>query len=483
MAESLKNKTVRGVGWSFADSALGHGITFLVGLVLARILSPDEYGLIGIITIFVTVLNSIVDSGFSNALIRKKNATDDDFNTAFLTNLVLSIVLYIILFLCSPAIAHFFEREELVSLTRVMGLVVIINALSLIQNTILTKRLDFKTRTKVSVISAVFSGIIGIGMALAGFGVWSLVGQTLSRNLLYTVCLWLFNRWWPRFVFYWNSFKEMWSFGWKLLVSSLIDATWKELYQVVVGKFYSPATLGQYTRGKQFATFFSQNLTVVVQRVSYPALSEIQDNKVRLARAYRKVIKVTMFVTSVLMFFLGAVAGPLVYCLIGPQWHQASTFLPLICVSLSLYPLHAINLNMLKVQGRSDLFLKLEIVKKIIAVFPILLGIFIDIYWMLVGSIISGVISFFLNSYYSGKFLGYSSFMQLMDILPSYVIALVVSLSVFFLKYLPISDFIILPLQIIVGTAVFFAICHLTKNKEYYEVIGIVKSYLLKLRH
>lgn len=482
MAESLKNKTVRGVGWSFADSALGHGITFLVGLVLARILSPDEYGLIGIITIFVTILNSIVDSGFSNALIRKKDATDDDYNTVFITNLVFSIVLYVILFFCSPAIAHFFNRIELISLTRVMGLVVVINALSLIQNTILVKKLDFKTRTKASIISAAFSGVIGIGMALAGFGVWALVGQTLSRQLLYTVCLWLFNRWWPRFEFYWNSFKEMWSFGWKLLVSSLIDTTWKELYQVVVGKFYSPATLGQYTRGKQFAALFSQNLTAVVQRVSYPALAQVQDDKERLIRAYRKVIKTTMFVTAIMMFSLGAVAEPLLFCLIGPKWHQAATFLPLICISMSLYPLHAINLNMLQVQGRSDLFLKLEIIKKIMALVPLLLGIYVGIYWMLIGSIITGIVAFFLNSFYSGRYLGYSSFMQLKDIAPSYSIAILVSISVFFLKYLPISSFIILPLQIIVGAAVLFVICHLTKNKEYNEVLGIVKSYLLKLR-
>lgn len=482
LEESLRNKTVKGVGWSFADSILGQGITFLVGLVLARLLTPDEYGLIGIITIFITVLNSIVDSGFSNALIRKQHTTQADYNTVFITNMVFSILLFILLFFSAPAIAAFFKRPELVNLTRVMGLVVIFNALSIVQNTILTKRLDFKTKTKASLISAVVSGIIGIGLAIKGFGVWSLVGQSLSRQLLNSCCLWFFNRWWPQLKFSMSSFKEMWSFGWKLLVSKLIDTTWTELYQVVVGKFYSPATLGQYTRGKQFAQILSANITSVVQRVSFPTLSEIQDDKTRLVNAYRKIIRTTMFVTTSLMFALAGVAHPFIYCLVGPQWDLAASFLPLICISMSLYPLHAINLNMLQVQGRSDLFLKLEIIKKAIAVGPILLGIFLNIYWMLIGSIISGIISFFLNSYYSGKMIGYSSVDQLKDILPFYGIGLLVAVSVYFLRFLPLSNYMILAIQIVTGTIVFLGICLAFKVNEYQDVKQILHQYMSKIK-
>lgn len=482
LEESLRNKTVKGVGWSFADSILGQGITFLVGLVLARLLTPDEYGLIGIITIFITVLNSIVDSGFSNALIRKQHTTQADYNTVFITNMVFSILMFVLLFFAAPAIATFFKRPELVNLTRVMGLVVIFNALSIVQNTILTKRLDFKTKTKASLISAVVSGIVGIGMAIKGFGVWSLVGQSLSRQLLNSLCLWFFNRWWPQLKFNLSSFKEMWSFGWKLLVSKLIDTTWKELYQVVVGKFYSPATLGQYTRGKQFAQIFSANITSVVQKVSFPTLSEIQDDKTRLVNAYRKIIRTTMFVTTSLMFALAGVARPFIYCLVGPQWDQAASFLPLICISMSLYPLHAINLNMLQVQGRSDLFLKLEIIKKAIDVGPILLGIFINIYWMLMGSIISGIISFFLNSYYSGRMVGYSSVDQLKDILPFYGIGLLVAVSVFFFRFLPLSNYIILTIQIVTGTIVFLGICLVFKINEYQDVKQILHQYMSKIK-
>lgn len=483
MAEqSLKDKTVKGVGWSAIDSVLGQGITFIVGLVLARILSPSEYGLIGIVTIFITVFNAIIDSGFSHAVIRKKDASNDDYNTMFITNMVLSVFMFLVLFFCAPAIARFFERPELVSLTRVMGVVMIINALSITQNTVLTKRIDFKTKTKASLISAVLSGVVGIGMAFMGYGVWALVGQQITKQFTNSVSLWIINKWWPNFKFSLHSFKYMWGFGWKLLASSLLDTTWNQLYQVVVGKFYSSATLGQYSRAKEYASIFSININSIVGRVSFPVLAEIQDDKTRLVAAYRRIIKTTMFVTAVCMISMGAIAEPMIYCLIGPQWHQAATFLPLICISMSLYPLHAINLNMLKIQGRSDLFLGLEIIKKIISIGPICLGIFIDIYWMVAGSVVTGVIGFFLNSHYSGKLLGYSSWMQLKDVAPSYGLAFLIALTVYFLKYLPLSYWVILPMQIVVGVGVFFAVCQTTKMQEYEEVKELVKPMLNKLK-
>ena len=483
MAEqSLRNKTVFGVGWSAADAFLGQGVSFIVGIILARLLSPNEYGLIGIVTIFTTILLGVVDSGFSNALIRKTEVSEEDYSTLFYFNLAVSVAMFFLLFFSASWIATFFGHVQLVELLRVMGLLLIFQALSIVQNTILSRRIDFKTKTKASFISAFASGVIGIVMAYMGFGVWSLVAQQLSRQFLYSGCLWVYNQWWPKFKFNVQSLKYMWGFGWKLLLSGLLDNLWKELYQVVVGKFYSSATLGQYTRSKQYASLFSANLTTIVQRVSYPVLSQVQDDEVRMVVAFRRVIKTTMFVTAITMISLGAVAEPLIYCLIGSQWDIAATFLPLICVSMSLYPLHAINLNMLQVQGRTDIFLYLEILKKIIAVVPICLGIFVNIYWMLIGTIITGIISFFLNSYYTGRKLGYSSWMQLKDIAPSYAIAAIVAFSVYFLKYLPLSNWIILPMQVCVGISVFFYISEKIQLEEYLEVKTISKQYFSKFR-
>lgn len=485
--ESLKNKTIKGVGWSAADAFLGQGVTFIIGLVLARLLSPDEYGLIGICLIFTTVLNGIVDSGFSNALIRKKDVTDEDYNTMFTTNMAISIVLYVLLFISAPLVSDFFHRIELTALVRVTGLILFFNALSITQITILTKNIDFKTKTKASLVSAIISGVIGIAMAFMGYGVWSLVAQQLSKQLLYTLCLWVLNKWWPKFTFYNDSFKYMWGFGWKLLVSGILNNVWNQLYQVVIGRCYTSSTLGHYTRANECASIFSSNLTTIIQRVTFPVLSELQDDKKKLLVSYRKLIKVSMFVTVICMFALGAMAEPMIYSLIGPQWHQAATFLPFICITMSLYPLHAINLNMLQVQGRSDLFLYLEIVKKIITLIPIFIGAFVGVYWMLCASIFTGFIAFLLNSWFTGKFLNYSSWQQLKDVLPSYLIALFIGFIVYLLKFLPLSYNLIFPLQILATIIFGWIVNRIINLEEYCEikniVLTVIKKYGKKFNH
>lgn len=483
MAEQgLKDKTVKGVGWSAIDNVAQYAVSFGVSIVLARLLSPEDYGLLGIIAIFTAVCTTLINGGFTTALIRKKDVTDDDYNTAFIVNIGMSLLLYAVIFFCAPFIARFFDRTELVSLTRVSSLGMIIGALALVQQTRLTKRIDFKTQTKITLIASISSGVVGIVMAATGFGVWALVAQSLSSQLLRTILLWFFNKWVPRLHFSGRSFKELFGFGWKMMASGVLDTVWKELYQVVVGKFYSPATLGQYTRAKGFAQLFSSNLTAVVQRVTYPVLSDIQDDKPRMISAYRRIIKTTMFITAICMFFLGAISEPLLYCLIGPKWHEASTYLPLICISASLYPLHAINLNMLQVQGRSDLFLGLEIIKKIIGLGPLFIGAFVGIMPMLCVNLVTSVICYFLNSYFPGKLLGYSSWMQIKDVAPSYGIAALVALSVWFFRYLPISNWFILPIQIVVGVTVFFTLCKTTKLAEYEEVKTMVMPFVNRIK-
>lgn len=479
--ESLRGKTVKGVGWSFIDSFAGQGITFLVGLILARLLTPEEYGLIGIVTIFIAVFNSIVDSGFSNALIRKSDAKDIDYNTVFITNLVFSVVLFFTLFFSAPLIADFFSRPQLSPLLKVMASIVIINAFAIIQRTLLVKRIDFKTQTKISLISSITSGVVGIGMAYCGYGVWSLAGQQISRQLLNTLFLWIFAKWYPKLQFSWNSFKELFGFGWKLLVSGLIDTTWKEIYQVVIGKCYSPATLGQYTRAHQFGSIFSSNLNSIIQRVSYPVLSAIQNDKERLKQAYRRVIKVTMLITFTLMLGLAAVSKPMILVLVGDQWLMAANLLPIICLQMMLYPLHSLNLNMLQVQGRSDLFLRLEIIKKCVAVIPLLLGIFIGIYWMLWGSVCTGLFAYYLNSYYSGKFLKYSMLSQIKDIFPSFGVAVIMAIVTYAVSLLPLSPFVLLTLQILVGAISTIILCECLRLEEYKELKGMALSVLRKI--
>lgn len=480
MSESLKNKTVKGTVWSSLDAFLGQGITFLVGLVLARLLSPEEYGLIAIITIFISVFNSIVDSGFSNALIRKQDATEADYNTVFYTNLAISTVLSTALFFGAPLIADFFSRPQLTPLTKAMSSVVIINAFAIVQNIRLTKNIDFKTKTKVSLIASLTSGVIGIAMAFGGFGVWSLVAQQISKQLLNSVFLWFFIRWMPKLLFSWKSFKEMFDFGWKLLVSGLINTIWTEIYQVIIGKFYQPQTLGQYTRAQQFSSIFSSNLTSIIQRVSYPVLSQLQDDKERLKSGYKRIIKITMLVSFVLMLGLAAIAKPMILVLIGDKWLPAVPFLQILCFNMMLYPLHSINLNMLQVQGRSDLFLKLEIVKKIVGVIPLCLGIFVNIYYMLIGSVFVGFFSYFLNARYSGPFLNYSIKEQVKDIMPGFSIALLVALPVYAISYLPLNPFILLPMQLLVGLLIVLILCEKAGLEEYKEIKSIVLGLLKK---
>ncbi len=480
--ESLKNKTVKATIWSGIDNVAQMGVQFVVSIVLARILTPDDYGLLGIMMIFTSVCTALIYAGFTTALIRKPDANKDDYNTSFIVNMAMSIAFYCLIFILSPNIAEFFGRVELIKLTRVISLGMVIGAFSLVQQTRLTKKIDFKTQTKITLTAAILSGFIGITMALLGYGVWALVAQTLSVQVIRTVMLWNYDKWMPEMRFSTKSFHELFGFGWKLMISAMLDSLWKELYQVVVGRFYNPATLGQYTRSKQFSLLFSSNLTNVIQRVTYPVLSNIQDDKERMVMAYRKIIKVTMFVTAISMFFLGAISDPLLYCLIGPQWHEAAVYLPLICISGSTYPLHAINLNMLMVQGRSDLFLGLEVVKKIIALAPLGIGAMVGIIPMLYVNLVTSVIVFFLNSYYSGKFLGYSSWMQIKDISMSYGIATLIAISVYFLKYLPISNWIVLPIQIILGFVVFFIICQLLRPSEFEEVKGMLLPLVNKLK-
>lgn len=479
--QSLKKKTVKGTLWSAVDNMLQCLVAFIVSIILARLISPDEYGLIGIVMIFTTVCTAVINGGFSTALIRKKEPVADDFNTTFIVNLCASIVIYLLLFFSAPLIAHFFGREELISLMRVASATLVIGALAIVQQVRLIRSIDFKTQTKISLSAGLCSGALGIGMALCDFGVWALVAQSLSAQVIRTSMLYFYNRWVPALRFSSDSFNELFGFGWKMMVSSILESLWTQMNQAVVAKYYAPATLGQYTRSKQFAQLFSNNLYSVIQRVTFPVLSSIQDEKERLVVAFRKIVRVSMFVTFALMFAVAAVAEPLLYCLIGPQWHEAATYLPVICMVGALYPLHALNLNMLQVQGRSDLFLSLEIIKKILGIAPLVIGALMGVLPLLYATLAVSMISFFLNSYFPGKMMHYSPCKQLCDITPSFLVAATMAISVYFLKFLPLSYWIVLPVQIVSGAALFFTLCIVFRIEEYHELKTLAMPYIHKV--
>lgn len=489
MEQGLKKKTIKGVVWSAIDNVSSHAVTFIVGIILARLLSPEDYGLIGIIGIFTAICNCFINAGLASALIRKKDATEDDFNTVFICNLVVSIFLYFVLFLCAPYIADFFARQELTSLIRVSSLGLIIGALAMVQRTILTKRIDFKTQTKITIISVIAQGVVGVSTAFMGWGVWALVAQGLTAGVVSTVLLWYNNKWFPKWSFSITSFRELFGFSSKMLASNLIDTIWKEINQVVIGKLYSPAALGQISRASGFSSLFSRNITGIVQRVSFPVLSEMQNDPNRLKSGYQKIIRSTMIVTFPCMLLLASVSKPMIITLIGEKWLQAAEFLRIICFSSMLYPLHAINLNMLQVQGRSDLFLRLEIIKKAIAVGPILIGIFVSIYWMLIAGIGTSTIAYYLNSYYSGTMINYGMKEQIKDIAPSFIIGLI-SAIVAFVPELVFESMnwdvswsqaaiFILVLQLGIGLGFNIFLCEKMKLPEYIE---LKKTLLSKLK-
>jgi O-antigen/teichoic acid export membrane protein len=480
---SLKAKITKGIGWSFVDNLANMGMAFLVGLILARMLSPTEFGIIGMVTIFISISNSIIDSGFCNALIRKTDAKNIDYNTVFYFNLVLGLFFYLLLYFCSPFISRFFKEPILIPVLRVFGVVLIINSLALIQRVLFIKKIDFKTQTKVSLIASIISGITGITMAYFKCGVWSLVGQQLSRQFLITLFLWIYSSWYPAREFSKKSFKELFGFGSKILIAGLIDTIYKDIYYLIIGRFHSTVQLGQYTRAGQFNDIFAKNLTVVIQKVSYPVLSSIQDDPERLKTAYQKVIRTTVIVSFMGMLGLAATAKPLIVLLIGEKWLTAVSYLQIICFSGMLYPLHAINLNMLQVKGRSDLYLKLEIIKKILAIIPISLGIFWGIEFMLWGGVLNSFIAYFLNSCYSAYLINYSTKEQIKDVLPILLISLFIAGCMWLLTFTGIyNNILLITLQAIVGISFFMLIYERMKYSEYLEVKQIVLSGIRKIK-
>ncbi|MBN2821355.1 MAG: lipopolysaccharide biosynthesis protein [Bacteroidales bacterium] len=476
---SLKAKTVSGLLWSFIDNFSKLGITFVIGVILARLLTPREFGLVGMTTIFVAVSQSLVDSGFTQALIRKNNATQTDFATVFYFNLFIGIVLYVVLFFAAGTISRFFEELQLKPIIRVIGLSILINAFTIVQRARLTKEINFKLQTKISIIASITSGLIGIGMAYTGFGVWSLVTKSVLDFFIISLLLWLWNKWTPTLEFNWDAFREMFSFGYKLMISGLINTLYKNIYLLIIGKYFSAADLGYYTRADQFRNLPSKNITSVIQRVSYPVLAKIQDDPILLKAAYQKIIKSTMFLTFSLMITMAAIAKPLIYTLVGEKWATSVDYLQLLSLVAVFYPISAINLNMLNVKGKSNLFLRLEIIKKSLAVPVIIIGISMGIKMMIIGMMLTSITGYFLNSYYSGKLIGYSNMEQLKDIFPSFLLSIVVGSVLYGMSiFISIPDYQLLIIQLAAAFVLVISLSELFKLKDYIYIKEIISNKL-----
>ena len=479
---SIKEKTITGLFWSFVDNFTNQAIQFIIGIVLARILSPGDFGLVGMLTFFIAISQSIIDSGFSQALIRKQNCTDADYSTVFYFNFLTGIAIYSILFFAAGFIGDFFKQPQLFSLLRVLGLVLLINSVTILQRTILTKNINFKLQTRISVIASTLSGIISIVLAYYGFGVWSLVAKTLLQQLIISALLWFWNRWIPKWLFDKNSFKEMFQFGFRLMLSGLLDTSFKNIYYLIIGKYFSAAELGYYTRAQLFSNLPSSNITGIIQRVSYPVLSTMQDDSVKLKQGYRKIIMSTMFISFVLMMSMAAMAKYMIVVLVGEKWLPSVIYLQLLCFVGMIFPLNALNLNILNVKGRSDIFLKLEIIKKIITVPVIFVGIYFGIVQMIIGLFVFSLVALYLNSYYSAKIINYTFKEQIVDILPSFFFSLILGAGIIAPIYLiNLKPLLMFVLQIFVALVLFFLLVKIFRIKEYYEMKQIFTDRILMI--
>jgi teichuronic acid exporter len=480
---NFKEKTTSGIVWSAVDSFANQGVHFVVGIIMARLLLPREFGLIGMTAIFMAISNTFINSGFTSALIRKNNCTQADYATVFYYNFGMGLLFYAILFFSAGVIANFFEESLLKPIVRILGLNLIIGSLTIIQSTTLTKRIDFKLKARITAIAGIISGIVGVIMAYSGFGVWSLVARIMLMAFFNSLLLWLWNRWRPTLEFSTNSFRELFGFGSKLLASSLIDTAFKNIYHVVIGKYFSAQALGFFTRAQMFKNLPIDQIHTIMGRVTYPVLSQMRDNPVVLKGAYRRMITSTTFLSFTIMALMAAAAEPMIITLIGEQWRPSIIYLQMLCFVGMLYPLHALNLNMLNVQGRSDLFLKLEIIKKVLAVPTIVIGVMFGIKVMIAGMMVNTVIAYFINSYWSGKMVNYPMREQVKDIMPAFLMALLTVITVYITGYfLPLAYFSLLLLQILIGLSFIIGISELLRLSSYLyikeTVLDIIKSII-----
>lgn len=469
----LKDKTLSGVKWNAIGRFSTQGISFIIGILLARILSPSDYGVVGMIGIFMAIAQTFIDSGFGSALIRKNVCTDDDYSTAFYFNIVVGIICYILLFIASPWIARFFETPILKDVVRVLAINLFLNSLTIVQVAKLTKHVDFKSQAKVSLLSTIVSGCVGLAMAYSGCGVWSLVFQSVSLSVVRTLSFWIITKWRPQWTFSKLSFKYLFGFGSKILSASLLHTIYSNLTTILIGKFFSSKDLGYYSRGESLATLPSSNITGILQSVTYPILSKLQDDDARLIQVYRKYIRMTSMIIFFGMFLLAALAKPLILTLLTDKWTNSIIYLQVFCFAYMFDHLCQLNLNMLYVKGRSDLVLRLEIIKKTISISMIVAAIPFGVLAICVARALYTQIAVIINTYYTGKLFGLGYLAQVRDFIKYLFYSMLSVLPAFVLSFTQMFPILILIIGALVACFIYYII--LRKDEHFIEVLNMLK--------
>lgn len=471
MSEDIKHKTKAGVYWKFAQQFSNYVVGFVIGVAMARVLSPEDYGITALPNVFVAIASIFVGGGFFQALVRKQDLKDEDLATAFYYNLSVGIFFYVLLWFAAPYIADFYNEPILTKLVRIATLGFIYGALGGPQNVLLQRRLDFKTFALLSVASSLLQGAIGLTMAYNGFGLWALVVSGLVTGICYQLVLILKIRWIPRVGWSRESFRYLWNYGNKLMASALLDTGYNNIVPVIVGKFYSPAQLGHYNRAVSYASMATSNIHAVVSEVSFPVLSNIQGDNSRLISAYKRMIMLSCFVTLPLAMMLAALAHPLVIVLVTAKWEPCVILLQLICFSMMWYPVHGLNLNILKVTGRTDIFLRLEIIKKVIGLAIMCAFLPLGLKAFCAAGIGSSIISMYINSWYTGKYYGYGFWTQMKDLAPTLALSLTMFFAVLGITHMVENMYLQILIGGVVGAIIYIGGAFFFKLKQVDDVL------------
>lgn len=469
-------KAISGLFWRMLERFGAQGIAFVVEIILAAMLTPEDYGLLAMVTVFIAISQVFVDSGMGNALIQKKDADDLDFSSVFYFNIFLCLVLYAVIFLLAPVIADFFDNDELVSIVRVLGIIVIVSSLKNIQQAYVTKKLMFKKFFFATTTGTIVAAALGIYLAYSGAGVWALVIQQLSNIVVGTLVLWFTVKWRPIKKFSLSRLKTLFSYGWKLLVSSLVDTVYTNLRQIIIGKKYSKADLGYYNRGRQFPSFIVTNINSSIDSVLLPVMSEVQNDISKVKEMTRRAIKISGFVIWPLMMGLLVVSDSLVNLLFGDKWTEAIKYLHIFCLIYAIEPIQTANLNAIKAVGRSDVFLVLEIIKKTVGICIIIITMQFGVYAIAVGMLIYAFVVSIINSWPNKKLLSYSYIDQVKDILPSVLLSFAMAIAVNPISLLEFGYLSKIILQAIIGGALYIGVAAMLKFDSLKFIISTIKD-------